>query len=155
MAKLNNYNLVTKTPTAQCVVPVTFILPSTGRKFTLPIDPLVSVSQKNNISCKSVAKFDGSIRGTIKERWAMTDYDINISGVLIGDDNVKIEDYILQLRQYTEAGEAVGIVCPYINDSFDLTKIVIESCNFPFTQGENCQQYSIKAKSDDEYDLLS
>ena len=46
--------------------------------YAFPIDPFISVSFKNIITRRSVAK--GDKRGTVKERWTEDDAEINISG---------------------------------------------------------------------------
>lgn len=131
-------------------IPVTLQLPSTGEKFTLPVDPLVSISHKNKIVAKSVAKYSPKLRGTIKEKWSMDDWTIRIAGMMISDEANCVEDYVLRLRKFVEADEAIMIICPYINDTYDITRMVIESCDFPHTPGEENQQFSISAISDDE-----
>jgi len=131
-------------------VPVFFELPSTGEKFTFPVDPLVSITTKNNVICKNVAKADNTLRGTIKEKWSMSDYEIKITGIFMSDVEGCVDDYIIKLRKFVEANESIKIICPYINDTYDITRIVITDLDMPFTQGEENQQFSISAKSDDE-----
>lgn len=130
--------------------PVTLLLPSTNKSFTLPLDPLVSINGKNDIACRNVARYDGMVRGTIKEKWRTGDWDITIAGLLIAGQDTSIEQLVDRLRQYIEADENIQIICPYINDSYRIDRIVIESYDFPFTKGENNQSYTLKCKSDDE-----
>lgn len=121
--------------------------------FLLPVDPLVSVSQKNIIARRYVAKSER--RGSIKERWSMDDYEITISGVLMTDADNTLAHYIQQLRHYCEAKESVVVVCDMLNSVYDVTRVSIESCDYPFTKGEENQMFTIKAYSDDLYDLLT
>ena len=137
-------------PYEQKRVPVTFLLPSTGKIFTLPLDPLVSISGKNDLVCRNVARYDGEARGSIKEKWRTGDWNITIAGVLIAGEDTSLFQYIDRLRQYIEADENIKLICPYINDGYRIDRIVIESYDFPFTKGEENQTYTLKCKSDDE-----
>jgi hypothetical protein len=58
------------------------------------------------------------------------------------------------LREYLEAAESVHIVCDLLNNVFEITRIAIESYDFPFTKGIENQAFTIKAYSDDNYQLL-
>ena len=121
--------------------------------FLLPVDPLVAVNHKNIITRRYVAKSER--RGSIKERWSMDDYEISISGVLMEDKDNTITSYVQELRRYCEAKESIYVVCDMLNTQYDITRITIESCDFPFTKGAENQMFTIKAYSDDLYDLLT
>lgn len=120
--------------------------------FLLPVDPLVAVNHKNIVTRRYVAKSER--RGSIKERWSMDDYEISISGVLMEDKDNTISSYVQELRRYCEAKESIYVVCDMLNTQYDITRITIESCDFPFTKGVENQMFTIKAYSDDLYDLL-
>lgn len=122
-----------------------------GEWWTLPIEPMVSVSGKNVISKKQVSK--GRVRGTIKERWTQGDYEISIEGILINfnGDAYPTED-VKKLREFCE-NAAVEVSSPLF-DIFSIDRMVIESYSFPFTSGPANQAYSISAVSDDIYKLL-
>lgn len=122
-----------------------------GEWWTLPIEPMVSVSGKNVISKKQVSK--GRVRGTIKERWTQDDYEISIKGILINfnGDAYPTED-VKKLREFCE-NAAVEVASPLF-DIFSIDRIVIENYSFPFTSGPANQAYSISAVSDDIYKLL-
>lgn len=121
--------------------------------WTLPVEPLLSLRGGNIISKRSVAKGKG--RGTIKERWSQDDYEITLSGLLMNPSNLNAypDEEVIKLRELCEARQALFVDCPALS-RFDITRIVIESYDFPFTKGENVQAYSIKALSDDVTDLL-
>ncbi len=137
-------------PYDKMVVPVTFKLDSDSEGFTFPLDPLVSISGKNSIVCRNIARYDNMIRGTIKEKWNTNDWEISIAGLLISDENHTVEDYLYKLRHYIEADTNIKLICPYIEKCYDITRIVIESYDFPFTKGEENQTFTLKCKSDDE-----
>jgi hypothetical protein len=135
------------------VMPVSLKLSTWADWWTVPIEPLVSVSGGNIIAKRTVAK--GKHRGSIKERWAQDDYQVTLEGSLINRDS----DYempeadIMKLREVCEAKEAVQIQCDMLK-VFDIYKIVVETYDFPHTSGDNRQSYSIKAVSDDLTDAL-
>ena len=127
---------------------------STGLEFTLPVDPLVSVSTKYDIVTRNVKK-QGTMRGTIKELWNQSDYSITIAGILMASDSYTLQDYQRKLLAICNTPEAVMVECEMLNDVFEVLKIAIESLDFPFTKGENNQSFTIKALSDESYSLLS
>jgi hypothetical protein len=136
------------------LVPVKLRLEAHGEKggYQLPLDPLISISGKNIIRRRYVAK--SKMRGSIKERWSQDDYEITIAGLLQNEDQEYMNDDIFMLREILEAPEAVHIVCDLLNNVFDITRIAIESYDFPFTKGMENQAFTIKAYSDDHYQLL-
>lgn len=136
------------------IMPVRLKLSSWSDWWTVPIEPLVSVSGANVISKRTVAK--AKHRGSIKERWSQDDYAVTLEGDLINPDNdiEYPEADVAQLRQVCEAKEAVEIDCDLLK-YFDIYKIVIETYDFPFTPGDNQQRFSIKTVSDDLTDALT
>lgn len=117
-----------------------------------PIDPVVSISGKNNIVKRSVLKVpntDIERRGTVKELWSQDDYSITISGMFISKYNgLMPEEDILRLRSYCEGRKSVEVKAD-IFTLYNITKVAIESYEFPFTKGMENQMFSIKASSDD------
>jgi hypothetical protein len=136
------------------LVPVKLRLNSESESggFQLPLDPLISISGKNIIRRRYVAK--SKMRGSIKETWSQDDYEITIAGLLQNEDQGYLNDDIFTLREYLEAAESVHIICDLLNNVFDITRIAIESYDFPFTKGIENQAFTIKAYSDDNYQLL-
>lgn len=122
-----------------------------GDWWTLPVEPMVSVSGKNVITKKQVSK--GRVRGTIKERWTQDDYEISIEGILTDFDGkaYPTED-VKKLREFCEKA-SVEVSSPLF-EIFSIDRMVIESYSFPFTSGPANQAYSISAVSDDIYRLL-
>lgn len=139
--------------------PFTFI--DGKNRYTLPYEPMIIISSANNIVERTVAKAgsDAQYEGTVKERWSRGDWEIKITGVLIGSiltgdvsqcfpksDFEKLRD-ILQLRKNWK------INCSPL-ELLGIHSIVIYDMNFPFTKGENVQAYEITAKSDFDFNLL-
>lgn len=123
-----------------------------GSIWDLPVDPLVSVSNRNVIKRRYVSK--SKMRGSIKECWSQDDCEITIAGVLLASDKDELNTMIGDLRNICEKAEAVDIYCDFLNKSFGINKIAVESCDFPFTKGIENQSFTIKAYSDDGYSLL-
>jgi len=134
-------------------MPVTLRLDSEpdADAFTLPVDPQISINGKNVIKRRYSAK--NRNRGSIKELWNQSDYDITISGVLCGQKKHSLESYLKKLRKYCEAKTSVHITCDILN-MLDITRIAIHDYNFPFTKGEENQEFTIKAWSDNSFQLL-
>ena len=130
--------------------------------FLLPYEPIINISGGNEVIKRNVAKWKSEQshkRGTIKERWNQKDYEINITGVLIGrqldgrfEGAFPRKDF-QQLKTYLESAADVYVNHPLL-EQLDIHKIVIEDFDFPFSKGENVQGYSIKAVSDESYNLL-
>lgn len=118
--------------------------------FTFQIDPFISLSFRNVITRRAVAK--GKKRGTIKERFTTDDVEITISGIFISNDDTYPEE-VDRLREYCELPLSIPVVCALLNDR-GIDSIAIESFDLPATSGVNNQAFQIKAYSDDIYNLL-
>lgn len=134
-----------------------------GVKYLLPYEPMINISGKNTIVRRNVAKAKTKggreLNGSIKERWNQGDYDITITGVLIGslltgnvEDCFPREDFET-LRDFMTAPKSLKVFCEPLQ-LLGINQIVIEDFSFPFTKGENVQAYEIKAYSDFDYKLL-
>lgn len=116
-----------------------------------PLECIFSLKQRNIIVKRTVAKNKG--RGTVKESFTKDDVEITIQGIFF-DRNGEYPDLDLKrLRSYVECGEAIQVECPLF-EIYDITHIVIEDCDLPFTKGENIQGFSLKCVSDDLTQLL-
>ncbi len=152
-------------PTAEAdqFFPLSLSIDEGATWFLLPYEPMININGKNEIIKRKVAKSasdDGVIRkGTIKERWNQDDYEITITGVLIGSimtgnmgDSFPKEDF-RKLESVLTAAKSIQVKCPPF-ELLGINQIVIEEFSFPFTKGENVQAYEIKAYSDYNYKLL-
>ncbi len=76
--------------------------------FTLPIEPLVTISGKNTIVRRAVAKAkDG---GTIKECWSQDDYEVTIQGVVTGGEPDKYpEAHVKRLLELFDERQAIEV----------------------------------------------
>lgn len=141
--------------------PFTFVDLSTRQEYLLPYEPMISISSKNVIAKRTVAKSGDDIRrqGTVKERWSRDDYEIKITGVLIGSiltgDVSKCfpRSDFMELKKILQSRQAWGVYCEPLQ-LLDINKLVVEDMGFPFTKGENVQAYEISVTSDFDFDLL-
>lgn len=133
----------------QCPVTLTV----EGERLRLPIDPVMSVSGKNIIVRRNVAK-GGVVRGTIKESWREDDWAVKIGGVLRSDATRRVEQYVNQLAAICQSGKTVGVECDYLRECFGITRMVVESYDFQHTKGMDAQSYALTGYSDDSYTLL-
>lgn len=118
----------------------------------LPVEPLITISGKNVLIKRNVAK--SKLRGSIKERWAQDDYQVQIQGLFTRQDTFQYPvEEVKRLRAICEAREPIDVLAPCF-ENFNITRIVIESFDFPHTKGEENQNYSINAVSDDAWNLL-
>ncbi|MBU2526159.1 MAG: hypothetical protein KKC03_06130 [Bacteroidetes bacterium] len=138
--------------------PLSFAFTPDGQKYLLPYEPFITIKGSNKIVKREVAKAN-NLRGTIKERWNAGDFEINITGVLIGavetgryEECFPREDFKLLFDYLVHAGPIWVFSRPLLN--MGITKVVVEEYTFPFTKGENVQAYDLKCTSDDNYSLL-
>lgn len=143
--------LVQSGSSASMVLPLYFYLPD-GTKWLFPIEPLISISGKNIIVRRRVAKSEK--RGSIKERWAEDDLQINIQGALVHSDlHTYPKDELTKLHQAITQRKEIRVENELLN-LLNVHYIVVEPYSFPFSKGENVQNFSIDAYSDDSYQLL-
>lgn len=148
---------------AQQFFPLSMSIDEGKSWFRLPYEPIISITGKNVIAKRRVAKWNSeatnNLTGTIKERWSQDDYEITITGVLMGsimrgtvEDCFPKEDF-LKLKKILTNAKHIKVACPPF-ELLDIHNIVIDDFSFPFTKGENVQAYEIKCSSDSSYNLL-
>lgn len=133
-------------------VPLKIKLKSESEFWLFPIEPLISIDGKNILIKRNVAKKRG--KGSIKEYWTQDDWAINIQGTLSEPNTENFPDADLKkLVEYCTAKEPLDVVCPAL-ERLGITRLVIEDYSLPFTKGPENQNFSIKALSDDDWELL-
>ena len=132
--------------------PVRMRILDNGDYWTLPLEPLVSIKSKQVLIKRQVARHQ--TRGTIKESWALDDYQVNIAGIFVGkDDQTYPREDIARLREIVESRKSIQILCGLL-ELFNINQVVIEDWDIPFTKGKSWQTYTIKALSDEPKELL-
>jgi hypothetical protein len=122
--------------------------------FTFPLDPVISITGKNLLVRRNILKADESVlrRGTVKELWSQDDYEVNIAGVFMGEGELP-EFHLRKLRDFCEA-RAIVEVESVLFSIFGITRLAIEDYSLPFTKGIENQSWSLKAYSDESFDLI-
>lgn len=144
---------------SQQFFPLSFSFTESGKKFLFPYEPMITISSGNTIAESNVAKQGDAFRGTIKERWSANDWDITITGVLIGSilrgslEDCYPANQMKAMFEYLKAAKSIYVYNHALNE-LNILRVVIYDYSFPFTKGENVQAYEIKCKSDDMFDLL-
>lgn len=131
------------------------------REYVFRLDPVIAVSGKNIIARRYVAKQrveregEAVLRsGSVKESWSQDDYDITISGVLIGEGAEELNEQVQDLQSILVCGESLAVVNDLLNDGYGITHLVVESFQFPHTKGLQNQAYTIKCYSDSSINIL-
>lgn len=150
-------------PENQQYFPLSFSFSDNGTKWTFPFEPMINISGGNSITKKNVSKKGSdkkgnALTGTTKSRMFRKDYEITISGTLIGKQLAgKPEDCypITQMSELMKYLISAGSLFVYSHplEILGINHIVIEDYSFPFTKGENVQAYEIKAISDFPHSL--
>lgn len=139
--------------------PLSFSFTEKGTKWTFPYEPMINISSGNNIIKRNVAKQGDELIGTIKERWSRKDFDITVTGVLIGslltgEPEVSFPKAKMQeLFNFLKHNKSIYIYSHPL-EILGITKVVVEDYSFPFTKGENVQAYELKLVSDFSYNLF-
>lgn len=147
------------TPEDQQFFPLSFSFTDGGQKWLFPYEPMVSISSGNNIIKRNVAKQGKELIGTVKERWSRKDFDISVTGVLIGSllkgkpDDCFPKKQMQDLFEFLVHNKEIYIYS-YPLTALKITRVVVEDYSFPFTKGENVQAYDLKLTSDYSYNLL-
>ena len=139
--------------------PLSFSFKEKGVRWVFPYEPMMNISSGNNIVKRNVAKQGENLIGTIKERWSRKDFDITVTGVLIGSimkgkpEYCFPKDQFVQLFNFLKHSKELYVYSHPL-ELLGITKVVIEDYSFPFTKGENVQAYELKLVSDFDYQLL-
>lgn len=139
--------------------PLSFSFTEGGQKWLFPFEPMINTSSGNNIIKRNVAKQGEKLIGTIKERWSRKDFDIQVTGVLIGNmlqgtpEQTFPREQMERLFEFLKHSKEFFVYCHPL-EILGITKVVVEDYSFPFTKGENVQAYDLKLTSDFAYNLL-
>lgn len=139
--------------------PLSFSFTEGGQKWLFPFEPMINISSGNNIIKRNVAKQGEKLIGTIKERWSRKDFDIQVTGVLMGNmlqgtpEQTFPREQMERLFDFLKHSKEFFVYCHPL-EILGITKVVVEDYSFPFTKGENVQAYDLKLTSDFAYNLL-
>ncbi len=139
--------------------PLSFNFTQNGQKWLFPFEPMINISSGNNVIMRNVAKQGDGFVGTIKERWSRRDFDITVTGLLMGSvesglvEDCYPKDQMLRLFDFLTYSKEIFVQCEPL-EILGINKAVVLEYSFPFTKGENVQAYEIKLVSDHSYQLL-
>lgn len=146
-------------PESQQFFALSFSLTQGGERWLFPYEPMITISSGNTVIKRNVAKQGDKLIGTIKERWNRKDFDITVTGVLMGSimtgkfEDCFPRDQMQKLFEFLKYNKEFFIYCAPL-EILGINKVVVEDYSFPFTKGENVQAYDLKLTSDDFYNLL-
>lgn len=158
-SSFQNWQQQENIPEGQQFFPLSFSFTEGGQKWTFPYEPMINISSGNNIIKRNVAKQGDKLIGTIKERWSRKDFDITVTGVLIGSlmqgtvEDCFPKEKLRELFEFLIYAQQIYVYSPLL-EQFGITKVVVEDYSFPFTKGENVQAYDLKLVSDYSYTLI-
>ncbi|WP_348824013.1 DUF6046 domain-containing protein [Flavobacterium aestuarii] len=139
--------------------PLSFSFTENGTKWTFPFEPMINITSGNSIVKRNVSKQGNKLTGTIKESWSRKDFDITVTGVLIGSimqgkpEDCFPKEHFIELFNFLKHSKEIYVYCHPL-ELLGITKVVVEDYSFPFTKGENVQAYELKLISDFSYSLL-
>lgn len=120
--------------------------------YQLPNEPLIAISGSKTIVKTGI---DG-IKGTFKEGFSIDDYSITIRGIAINEDRESEEypqEIVRKIRRIAELQGSLKVVNDLLS-MFGITRLVIETCEFPdFPGAPSVQPYILNCLSDQEFDL--
>lgn len=103
----------------------------------IPIDVvLFDVHQSKNIVKTDIQGRDGSV----VEYNGLSDYEINIRGVICGDNGVYPWDQVANLVEFLRRPQSLGIVSRYLNNMFDINEVVVKDYSFEQAEGSQSHQ---------------
>ncbi len=117
-----------------------------------PIDTaLFTVRQNKNVVVTNINGRDGSI----KEYVGMSDYNINIKGVICGRNGHYPKELVQDLITFCKYGQSLGIVSMYLNDIFGIQEVLITNFDLPQMEGGySYQKFEIDCLSDKPVEIL-
>lgn len=126
--------------------------------YELPNMPMVSVRGSKNVVfteiSRGIDKNGKSKIGTVKEETYQRDWQIEISGIIIGEkENELPTDDINELYKYFKMGEALEVRHDLLN-AIDISFIKVLDLDLPTNEGEgeNVQTFIIRAMSDEDFE---
>lgn len=96
--------------------------------------------------------------GTVKELISIDDYQINVKGILINDDNVFPESEVIDLHELFLKAESVIMKCVltdiFLKGTFG-QRVVIKDLKFPAVVGvEHAKPFEMELESDMIFELV-
>lgn len=118
----------------------------------IPVDTvLFSVHQAKNVVRTQIVGRNGRIKEYVGE----DDFEINIKGVICGDNGVYPYDHVKNLVNYLRFSQSLGIVSKYLNEIFDIDEVVVYDFKLEQTEGSySYQKFEMDCWSDKPVEVL-
>ena len=134
-----------------------YVEDTNGNGQTIPVTTVLQESTKVDTCLFEVNKTKEIVKtkivgrnGTVKEYIGDSDYNITIKGVIVGKNGIYPTNDVEGLIIYLKEKSQLKIVCPYLNEMFDIKNVVVESYSFEQVEGGfSYQPFTINLSSDD------
>lgn len=105
---------------------------------------LITISQSKKIVRTDIVGRNGQVREYI----GMNDYQVNITGTITGENNVRPTSEILNLKKVLDAPCEIEVECEFLNQ-FGIFNLIIDSADTPQDAGGvSYQTYNINCSSE-------
>lgn len=123
-----------------------------GNEYEFPNEPLINLSLvKTIVETATVGK---ERKGTVKEYICTEDYQINLKGVCVDEDDFDVypTEQVKQLHRMFEINDSLEVISNPFLELFGIRNIVLKDIQFDEMSGEQgLQKYSITAVSDQDF----
>lgn len=123
-----------------------------GNQYLFPNEPLLSISlAKTIVETATVGK---ERKGTVKEYICTEDYNINIKGVCINENDPEIypAEQVASLKRMFEINDSLEVISNPFLELFEIRNIVLKDIQFDEMAGEQgLQKFTITAVSDQDF----
>lgn len=130
-------------------MPVTFI--HQGKEYEIPCALISMTGRKNIIETPLVGR-----QGAVKELISLEDYQISITGAVVGENQTWPEEQLDALNELYRINEAIELKCA-LTDIFlsENDKVVIQELSLPSAgQTEHVQVVEMKCVTDRAFELI-
>ena len=123
-----------------------------GNQYVFPNEPLLSIGlAKTIVETATVGK---ERKGTVKEYICTEDYNINIKGVCINEDDPEVypAEQVAELTRMFEINDSLEVISNPFLELFEIRNIVLKDIQFDDMAGEQgLQKFTISAVSDQDF----
>jgi len=123
-----------------------------GNEYSFPNEPLINLSLvKTIVETATVGK---ERKGTVKEYICTEDYQINLKGVCVDEDNFDVypTEQVKHLHRMFEINDSLEVISNPFLELFGIRNIILKDIQFDEMSGEQgLQKYTITAVSDQDF----
>lgn len=135
------------------VMPTRIRRANTKEWFVLENEPIVNAAVSKEVVVTTINRGNGR-RGTVKEEMYLSDYAIEISGIIMSDSDRFPKDKIEKLRRLLEEPGALDIENLYFK-SLGIYRMVVTDISWERNDESKVdfQYYTLRALSDEDFEL--